>query len=255
MWICACGWGRGYRISSTDLTSPCSYFTLQMGTHSVTLRLFSSKKGDSWMPFSRCAGNFLEQLHAHRALHKTLSPPVSTQIGSSVSLSHLERNLECVCLPATLQSPFKGSLILKVVFIGLICRLCCFPAVLLQGCQWCLRVSAFSSVKWVTKEHWIRISMDNTEQYWVPIKHIEVGSSFSSLSSPPLPSSSITEDRQCISGKTTEKPYVSPSYTKLEKHKIKNNRIHKIIRSFLTCCELWWALGIFSFYLSQSFGR
>ena len=137
-WICACGWGRGYRISSTDLIPPQSFFTLQMGTHSVTLRLFSSKKGDSWVPFSTCAGNFPERLHAHRALHKTLSPPVSTQIGSSVSLSHLERNLECMCLPATLQSPFKGSLILKIVFIGLICWLCCFPAVWLQGCQWCL---------------------------------------------------------------------------------------------------------------------
>lgn len=72
------------------------------------------------MPFSRCAGNFLEPLRAPQALHKTLSPPVSAQIGSSVSLSHLERNLERVCLPATLQSPFNGSLILKVVFICLI---------------------------------------------------------------------------------------------------------------------------------------
>lgn len=81
----------------------------------MTLRLFPAEKGDSWVRFSRCAGNFLELWRAHRILRETLSPPVSAQIGlKCVAVALGEEFGACVSpehspTPFYRESHFKGS--------------------------------------------------------------------------------------------------------------------------------------------------
>ena len=72
----------------------------------MTLRLFPSKKGDSWVRFSRCAGNFLELRRAHQILHETLSPPVSAQIGLKCVAAALGEEFGACVSPGHSPAPF-----------------------------------------------------------------------------------------------------------------------------------------------------